>query len=288
MQIRNILCLTVILLVAFSTIVAAAPLLYAASPIEETDQSGRVLWNQSVIEAVGIGFPSAEATSAGQGRMLARRAAIVDAYRNLAETIQGVRVDAETTMQNLQITSDVVKTKVSGLIQGAKILREQAMADGSYKVVIAVNLYGEGSLADIALNQVKPDRIVDFPQAAAPQYSTGSPYTGVVVDARGLGLEATFSPRIYDENGRIIYGNMYIDTNLAISQGMVDYAPTAEMAQAAESGQSRAGSCPIVVKAIAVKDNNCNVVISNADAEKILQANQTGGFLRKLAIVFEN
>jgi Protein of unknown function, DUF400. len=194
-------------------------------------------------------------------------------------------------MLDLQIASDVVKTKVSGLIQGAKIIREQALPDGTYKVVLAVNLYGQGSLAEIAWDQVKPERILEFPKAAVGSDASFPPvgvrYTGVVIDARGLGAESTFSPRIYDESGRIVYGNLYIDPDLAIKQGMVDYAPFETLVQEAEQGRSRAGNYPIIVKAVSLKDNNCNVVISNSDAEKILLANQSNGFLRKLAVVFE-
>ena len=64
------------------------------------------------IEAIGIGLPP-DNTSSVRAATLARRAAIVDAQRTLAEAIQGVRVDSETTMQDLSIASDTVKTQVS-------------------------------------------------------------------------------------------------------------------------------------------------------------------------------
>jgi len=273
-------------------------------PIEETGQSARVAWDQGIIEAVGIGIPPANTVSVGQSRALAKRAAIVDAYRNLAESIQGVQVDAETTMSNLAISSDVVKTKVSGLIKGARVIREQALPDGSYQVVMNIKLYGNDGLAGVALNAIKPEQTQEFP---APIPTTNinvnvpvkniptnklpaltSQYTGVIIDGRGLGLQSTFSPRVYDETNRIVYGNMYIDTDFAISEGMVEYTITPEMAQGAESGQSRAGANPLIIKALRVVDaNSCNVVISNADASAMLSYNQSAGFLRRCAVVFE-
>jgi hypothetical protein len=219
--------------------------------------------------------------------VLARRAAIVDAYRNLAETIDGVQVDAETTMANLQISSDIVKTKVSGLIRGAKIIREQAMADGSYQVIMAVKLYGTDSLASAALPTTRDVR--DF-LAPAPDYlrfDGNRAYTGVIIDARGLDLQATFSPGIEDVNGRSIYGSVNIDPNFAISKGMVDYAPTPELVQEAENGLSRAGSRPLIIRAVSVTRNNCNVVVSKEDGDRILAANQDSRFLRNCAVVFE-
>jgi len=296
------------------TVAAAAPINNnvnvtinnGTTPIEETGQSGRVAWDQGIIEAVGIGIPPANTVSAGQSRALAKRAAIVDAYRNLAESIQGVQVDAETTMSNLAISSDVVKTKVSGLIKGARVVREQALPDGSYQVVMNIKLYGNEGLAGVALTAIKPEQTQEFP---APLPTTNvnvnvnvpaktipttklpaltSTYTGVIIDGRGLGLQSTFSPRVYDETNRIVYGNMYIDTDFAISQGMVEYTITPEMAQGAESGQSRAGSNPLIIKALRVVDaNSCNVVISNADASAMLSYNQSAGFLKRCAVVFE-
>lgn len=264
--------------------------------LEATGQLGRVVWDQGTIEAIGTGLPPSN-MGLTQGRLLARRAAIVDAYRNLAEVIQGVQVDSETIMSNLTISSDLVRTRVSGLIRGARVIREQNMPDGSYQVVMSIPLYGQDSLADVAFNAIKPEKIQEFP---APIFNRSvnnpthhrdtniSQYTGVIVDARGLGLESTFSPRIYDETGRIVYGNLYIDTNFAISQGMVDYTLTPDMVQAAESGQSRAGAYPLVVKAIRVTDaNNCNIVISNGDANTMLAANRITGFLKRCAVVFE-
>lgn len=67
---------------------------------------------------------------------------------------------------------------------------------------------------------------------------------------------------------------------------MVEYAPDSECVKTAESGHSRAGSLPIIVKAIALTGNNHNVVISIEDAEKILTANQSSGFLKNYSVVF--
>ena len=74
---------------------------------------------------------------------LARRAAFVDAYRYLAEAVQGVQVDADTVMQDLVIKNDTVRIQVSTLIKGAKIVREHENADGSYSVTMTLPLYGQ-------------------------------------------------------------------------------------------------------------------------------------------------
>jgi len=284
---------------------------------------GQIDWSQgqnSAIEAVGIGLPPENAHTSAQAKLLARRAAVVDAYRNLLEMTQEIQVDSETTMKDLMIENDTVKTQVSGIIQGAKIKSEKQMSDGSYRVVLTLNLFGENSLAAIALPKVMPSQVTPFPtpiQPVTPYVSIQptvqtieqpavqpqgpvvnpvtqqltpvvAPYTpsGVIVDARGLGLEATYSPAIYDTTGRAIYGTNFIDPDFAIKYGMTDYAPTPELVEEAQNGRSRAGTLPIIVKAVGLKGNNHSVIISQVDADKILAANQIGKFLNQCEVVF--
>ena len=247
------------------------------------------------VEAMGIGLPPANMPPA-RAMALARRAAIVDAQRNLIETIKGVQVDSETVMENLMISSDVVKTGVSGIIKGAVIVKEYTNPDGSYSVIMKVPMFGvKDSVASVAVPSVAPQPeplpVVDVKETPLPKpvikevQSVG--YTGVIVDAAGLGLEATFSPVIYDTNGRAIYGMKNIDPNFAISKGMVEYSKDLQKATVG----SRAGSNALVVKAVGVKGgansvNKVNVVVSVEDGDKILLANEKTNMLSQCAVVF--
>ena len=246
------------------------------------------------ITATGIGLPR---EAGPRGAALARRAAIVDAYRYLAEAIQGVQVDADTLMQDLVIQSDTVRTQVSALIKGARIVEEHANADGSYSVTMSIPMFGSGSVAAVAIPEIQKNVVpealptVNLKDTALPKQEVkavkSAAFTGVIVDASGLGLEATFSPVIYDENGRGIYGMKNINPDFAISKGMVEYAMNRDQAIA----NSRAGASPLVVKAVAVKGgtnsvNKVNVVVSVNDGDKILLANEKSGMLQNCSVVF--
>jgi hypothetical protein len=240
--------------------------------------------NTSYIEVVGVGL-----NGYGANRQLAKRAAVVDAYRNLAEATQGVQVDADTTVEKLTLQSDTIRTHVSALIRGAKIVGEGMNGDGSYYVKMRMPLFGNDGLAGAVLPSVTPSTPAAFP-AAGDAYEgkiTGA-YTGVVIDARGLGLEPTYAPVVYDENGRAIYGIKNIDGDFAISHGMVDYAHEQDLT----TGNTRAGLNPLVVKAVKAKlgangVTKVSAVISVSDADKILKENERAGFLNKYAVVFE-
>jgi len=256
----------------------------ALTPLENTEETGRVLWEQGVIEARGMGIAPPNAVSPAQAKALARRAAVLDAQRNMLEQTQGVQVSAETKMVDF-MASDVVRSSVSGMIKGAIVVRDldKVAEDGTYVVVMRMNLYGNNGLSSVVFPEIKPAQIQPFPQPAPssrPVFKES--YTGLVIVAANMGLRPAFSPRVYDQSGNIIYGNKYIDPDFAINQGMVEYSSLS----AVSSGNSRAGSKPLVINAIRVTDHNFNLVISDEDAQKVLAAQAQSGFLKKCAVVF--
>ena len=224
----------------------------------------------------------------GRAKIMARRAAIVDAQRNLVETIQGTAVDSETTVNNFILTDDVVKTKVSGLIKGATVVDEELLEDNMYRVVMSVPMYGVGSVAEIAYDAVignnQPQNIPMADNAFIESYTPAeNMYTGLVIDASGSELEKTFCPAIYDTNGRVIYGVNNVDKDYAISNGIVEYSNNIN------SLNTRAGVKPIVIKIVSLKPrvvNKCDVIISVYDADRLLAENQRSHFLDKYAVVF--
>nr|WP_314807855.1 LPP20 family lipoprotein [uncultured Selenomonas sp.] len=248
-------------------------------------------WNEGRITAEGFGTPPANAYGA-KANIMARRAAIVDAQRNLAEQVNGVQVDAETTVENFVINSDIVKTKVSALIKGAVVVEEHAMPDGSYRVVMSMPLYGAQGLASAVMPAI---RDMNPPMPPPPvisatittQIQMSGTYTGVIIDAEGMGLKPSFSPVIYDTSGRAIYGVSNINYDRAIERGMVGYAGSLYDAQTLP----RIGGSPLVVKAVQVRGGNnsanpVNVVVSVDDGDRILAANQQSQMLANGAVVF--
>ena len=103
-------------------------------------------WDGGTIRVEGLGI-APTGTSGTQAEALARRAAISDAYRQLAEQTSGVRVDAVTTVENLMLANMTVRTQVNALIKGAAIVEEKQQRDGSYTVTLELPVYGAGSLA---------------------------------------------------------------------------------------------------------------------------------------------
>ena len=87
----------------------------------------------SMITAEGFGFSDANRFSEPQARLMALRAAKIDAQRNLLEVINGVRVTAGTTVKDMMLESDIIGTRVKGMLQGAfETDSSVAFEDGSW------------------------------------------------------------------------------------------------------------------------------------------------------------
>ena len=99
-------------------------------------------WTNKVITVTGEGIAPPDVTIYTQAKGMARKAASADAYRKVSEFINGVRVEGETTVENMLTTKDVVKMRVAATIKGAKIVDETFLSDGGYRVVMQVPLFG--------------------------------------------------------------------------------------------------------------------------------------------------
>ena len=137
-------------------------------------------WDGGTIRVVGLGVAPA-GTSGTQAEALARRAAISDAYRQLAEQVNGVNVDASTTVENLMLANMTVRTHVSALIKGVEIREEKAQRDGSYTVTLELPVYGSGSLASTVF---APNKI---PEPWTPPAAVYVPYQPQNYDTTGYG-----------------------------------------------------------------------------------------------------
>lgn len=314
---RHISKLFMACLMAMTLMVVSAASAFAAG-------TGMGWSGDSKITVQGTGVAPTYAVNAVQARMLARRAAVVDAYRQLAEMVKGVNVDSETTVENMMVTSDVTKTKVTALIQGARVVSEQAIDGGGYAVTMEMSVFGaSNSLATAVLptNTVPtsfpapdasvpastpssvqvnvqvtpgtttqqtpattlPSVMVPSHQgssaAAAPAGQAIGSYTGLIVDCRGLGLKPVMSPVIKNANGEPIYGYKNLDSATVIANGMASY--TTDLSKA-----TRAGSNPLVVKAVGLDNHNGNPILSVADANRVLIENGATGFLDRTNVVF--
>jgi len=189
------------------------------------------------------------------------------------------------------VESDVINTQVNGLVKGAQVVKTDYMSDGTVEVTLRIPLYG-GILAQtimplaIAKPPVPPaPSVLEAPAPAitAPA-APAAPvaYTGMVVDARGIQARPAMSPRVFDEDGKEVYGSANVDREYAVQQGMSGYARDLNAAQS----NQRVTVNPITVKALKTSGpGKSDLIISNADAQQIRASAENMTFMKKCRVM---
>lgn len=90
----------------------------------------------------GLGFAQISGQpgkTANEKRLMAMRAARMDALRDLAEQVHGIRVNAETTVNDMVVRNDHLSAVVKGSIRGAKTIRITPKGSDGYEVKMALD-----------------------------------------------------------------------------------------------------------------------------------------------------
>ena len=228
--------------------------------------------NEGYIEAEGVVYPEP-----GESLNDMRRTVVLEAYRYLAEEVDNLQISSATTVKKSRRVDDEINTKVESAVRGAKVTSVYRDNDGAFHAVVRLPIYGSNSLAGAVLTE--HSQVEDFPKPKFTNIEIGKNYTGLIVDCRGLNISTAISPSIKSESGEEIYAYKQIAYQTAVNKGMVEYS------NSIDSGVERAGSNPLIIKAVKVS-GECDAVISQADSDKILLANQTGKFLNNCMVVF--
>jgi len=77
--------------------------------------------NELVITVVGQGVAPSITASPAQAYALAKRAAIADGYRQIAEKVRGVHVEGQDSIKNMMLTQSSTRTSVEALVRGANV-----------------------------------------------------------------------------------------------------------------------------------------------------------------------
>ncbi len=245
------------------------PVVEIKEPVIEQSDKGAVNWTENMITAKGYGVIDSS-LPLPQAKLMAQRAAIVDAQRNLLEIIKGVRITSETKVQDMMTKSDYIITRIDGIVKGARMLGEPIVKDGIVEVELGIPLYGDtsSSLAPLFTRRGGKEHMGE---------AMGNvPMKNIIIDAENAEIKPTLFPRIVDENGNVIFDpSQYPE--IARSPYIKYVKKTGEILDELGYGDN------IIVKAMKGEGND--IVIKKEDKEKFdiirkgLDALITGGKL---------
>lgn len=282
-------------------------LLLGQGYVQPMGSSGNVNWSDQVVRVTGIGAPNPDLPMAAQ-RASALRVAKTDALRNLLETVKGINLNSETVVNNSMLVSDMITTRVTGAIRGFRVVDTRYMSTGDVEVDVEVPL--TGVLMDAVLPQnfgggilqtggqpLCPScgqpwpagkevpmgiTLIQTGQGAAPA-SVSSTYSGLIIDARGLGLRPAMAPRVVNQQGDEVYGSRFVERDYAVNVGMVGYEKDINRAR----GDKRVADNPLIITGVnASGPNKTDVIISDVDATTIHNAAANLNFLQHCKVMF--
>ena len=114
-----------------------APIELAEKPKKEDDVLDDE--NDLIIGVVGQGVAPMNTSSPAQAYALAKRAAVADAYRLIAEKVKGVRIDGQDLIKNMMVKRSTVRTSVKAMVRNANIV-ETTFKEGLCEVEMEIVL----------------------------------------------------------------------------------------------------------------------------------------------------
>ncbi len=259
--------------------------LYAQAKVQQCAKASRdscIDWEKAVAYAVGQGAPAQWAKTTAQKNISATRAAELDAFRNLLQLIQGVNLDANTTVAGRSVQDQRLASQLQGRLRGVRRSETpRYFSDGSVSVRMEARLrevipqewrtpVGVGALQKIARSALQTT-------AASPLLSSTQPITGIVIDARGLGLQPALAPQVLGPQNAVLYDSSFVSEENS-DNGALGYAKSLKNIRK----HPRVGRNPAVIKAQAVLGNQkANVVLNQTDADAFRLLWEREEFLRQ-------
>ena len=91
---------------------------------------------------------------AAQQRLLAIRAAKLDAYRNLTEQVYGLKLDATATVADMVVQNDTFRSRVEGVIYGATLVSITPSGDDTYETTLSLDKDVVQELRQLYMGQI--------------------------------------------------------------------------------------------------------------------------------------
>jgi hypothetical protein len=114
----------------------------ASTLVSCQDSKGCLLQeNKAVrISVIGQGVAPMKTASPAQAYALAKRAAVADAYRLIAEKVKGVRVDGQDLIKNMMVKRSTVRTSVEAMVRNAQIVEttyKEGLCEVEMEIIVA-------------------------------------------------------------------------------------------------------------------------------------------------------
>ncbi|MBI5063546.1 MAG: hypothetical protein HZB87_08830 [Desulfatitalea sp.] len=265
-----------------------------AKDLVETLPSGAINWSRGYLVAKGTFAPERSEVPAAMNPEQSIEQAQRQALRNTLRTLQEVRLDANRRVSELMAADEQIRARVNEMAATARVIEIQPLSDSAVRVAVQMELLGgfaqlvlPGEIKQVESIKQMPapagqtaSEAQTPPRPAAPAKPEG--HSGLIVDARGIGAKPAMVPLLLDENGKEVYGPAFISREYAVQHGVCEYDRSMETS----AHQKRVAPNPLTIKGLrTMHGRNCDIVISNADADRLRDASANLGFLKQCRVI---
>jgi len=111
-----------------------------SAPKDTTAMTSPLVEKRETITATGYAVVTTQNhKNPAQQRLMAIRASKLDAYRNLTEQVYGQQLDASSTVADMVVTNDTFRTKVEGVIYGARLVSITPVGEDTYETTLSLD-----------------------------------------------------------------------------------------------------------------------------------------------------
>jgi hypothetical protein len=94
-----------------------------------------------IVNATGYAAVStSKRFSKSQARLMALRSSTLDAYRNLSERVYGLKLDGSSSLNNMVLQHDELRSYIDSYLVGAKVVSQREHEDGTFETVVEMAL----------------------------------------------------------------------------------------------------------------------------------------------------
>lgn len=223
----------------------------------------------------------------------AKAYAKMDAIAALAQAIKGVLISYTSTGENY-IAETKIKEEIKGVLNCVQIVSVKKRAEGK-DAIVEVTVRAPNPLKQRSLKQSKIETSQKskttavaaskpvIPSWVAGTDRTASGYSSVIIDAKGYHIARSMSPRIIRSDGSEVWGTVKADPDFVCEHGIVAYVRSRPEA----FSNRRAGDNPLIIRAIGrgPARSGSDIVVSDADAAKLLSEDRRTGFLGEYRVI---
>ena len=242
-------------------------------------ENGTINWSTGKISVIGRASPQGNKETSHESVPGSAR---TDANRQIIKILKQIKINTALSVDEYAAKNDVILAGIEKTARDAIILKQY------YTSALAVEVMVETSILGGFLQLVLPENIRQIPKinpdiALKKSLVAGeTPFTGLVIDARGLEVEPILNPVIVSEQGHEIYSSVFISREFAVQNGVCKYLCSMDAALK----DQRVGKTPLVLKGLRKegKQNNA-IVVSMSDYRLLEKKIERHEFLKECRVI---